>query len=382
MNDGYQTRLLSNGQVIQSGTFTPSIEKNRVNGFITRAVVLRTYFEDDNWSDYGWAADFVKGVFCDVRTYGMNGTRFFFRVPVLQSIQGLHDCDLYIPRDSRINLGGGQLVTEESPNKKTTPSENLDGDHVLLTFLECDVAQPVILPYQLPHPNTPRELISQDNRFRKIRFQGSEFLIDQTGNITLDATGASEPNLAAGGKEISASGSGGEIEIKTADGDSDTLSIKLNSSGDIEFKNGGSTETITLKKSGNEISISATQKVSIDAVSQIDIQSITNNLTGTTNNITGATNITGAVAIAGGFAVTPGAAPISLGSGGGPLVSFTNWLSPWTSLGILVAAQLLIYAGPVPPPTVSVSDYAALLASLQSVISAYSTTATTQVTAV
>jgi hypothetical protein len=206
-------------------------------GYITRAIVLQIYYADDPYySQMGWAAsETIKGITCDVRTYGKR-QRIFRRVPVAQFAHGMHDENTFKPRPSRINITGGSIVAEPSATgQPLTPAENLDGDHVLLTFLEGDPSQPIILPFVLPHPNSARRHLSADGRNKRIRHNGVSIEWDDDGNLTIDATETANANLATDGSEQSNVGTGGNILIKTKATGDKLLSVKLTSNGQIHL---------------------------------------------------------------------------------------------------------------------------------------------------
>lgn len=242
MSKEYQTFRTDSGHIIQSGV--PSGDPTETGweamtcmGYISRAVVLKTYYADDpSWDDRGWASGGnTRVVACDVRTYGKR-SRPLHRVPVAQRVHGLHDQDLYIPRESRLDTSGASMVTEPNPQgKRITPAEWLDGDHVLVTFLEGDPAQPLILPFMLPHPKSARRLGEEDGRIRRIRHNGVAVEWDRDGNLTIDATETAKADLADDGAEQSNVGTGGNILIKTLAAGEKPLSVKLSSDGQIHL---------------------------------------------------------------------------------------------------------------------------------------------------
>jgi len=133
-------------------------------------------------------------------------------------------------------LDGGTLSTGQSSDstQDPTPAESMDGDHVLIQFLDNDPSQPVIIPYQLAHPRSNTRLVKTDGRIRRIRHNGISIEWDKNSNLTIDARGAASDNLGPGGSEQSVSGTGGQIKILTSDGSNET-SIHLDQNGQILF---------------------------------------------------------------------------------------------------------------------------------------------------
>jgi hypothetical protein len=205
------------------------------NGWITRAVVLQTYYADEDDRN-GWVSNGLQRcVLCDVRTYGVY-QRVLRKVPVLQKKQSLWDEDIDIPRPATLNLQGGILRTGSAADSGYPPTaaEDLDGDHVLVGFLDNDPSQPVILPFEMPHPNSNYRPEQANGRVRRLRYKGILMEWDSSSNFTIDATGAAKEALLEQGVEDSASGSGGQITLKTSDGNNQT-SIHLNAAGQILF---------------------------------------------------------------------------------------------------------------------------------------------------
>lgn len=234
---GYGAIEMPDGSIIQGSVHSPmegEAPDGHTMGYITRAVVLSTYYADDeSWAERGeWAASLQTGIACDVRTFGRR-SRPLYRVPVAQGMHGRHDEDVYVPRASKIDMQGGPLATDGAPSgPKPTQAEDLDGDHVLVGFLECDPAKPFIFPFCLSRVNANHKLEESGGRARRIRHNGVLMEWDGDGNFTIDATGAAQGDLAADGSEVSASGTAGQIILKTSDGTNQT-SLHLNQSGQI-----------------------------------------------------------------------------------------------------------------------------------------------------
>jgi len=229
---GYETMRSADGLVLQAGIPSRSIAMHKdvfsASGWITRAVVIKTYYTEED-KRCGWTKGLQRNVLCDVRTYGRY-SRPLAKVPVLQRTQGLHDRDIYIPRDSRQNLEGGELVTGGSKSTSVpTAAENMDGDHVLIGFLDNDPSQPVILPFQFSHPKSSFQPELADGRVREIRHQGTLLAWDKDGNFTIDATGVAEEILEAGGTEKAAVGKG-TLTFVNQDAGGAKLSVVLDAS--------------------------------------------------------------------------------------------------------------------------------------------------------
>lgn len=231
---GYEIMMTEDGNILQSGARSRAEVKHRdvdnVQGWITRAVVLQTYYADED-SRSTWLKTNQKCVLCDVRTYGRY-SRPLFKVPVLQRSHGLWDADIYVPRGSKVNIEGGACVPMPSDQQGPTSAERLDGDHVLIGFMDNDPQQPVILPFVLAHPASRYTPKATDGRVRRIRHNGVLVEWDKDANFKIDATGAAKADLLNTGAEVSNSGIGGQVTLVTTNGVNQT-SIHLNAAGQI-----------------------------------------------------------------------------------------------------------------------------------------------------
>lgn len=237
---GYTPFEMDDGSVLQSGVYCAGDEgegHDNTFGYITRAVVLKTYYTDDpSWDvNRGVAADSVKCLACDVRAYGRAGTRPLYRVPVCQNVAGIFDEDSYTPRGAAQHIDGGALVTFTDSDSGTapTPAELMDGDHVLVAFLENDPFQPVVLPFCLPHPARKNPPVSDDGRRRRIRFNGTLIEFDKEGNITVDASEAAKDELGPNASEVSNLTAGGKVTLTTKTTGGDTMTVQLDPSGKV-----------------------------------------------------------------------------------------------------------------------------------------------------
>lgn len=226
---GYETMRSGDGSILQAGipsrTAAMHQDLSSVQGWITRAVVIKTYYAEEDTRS-GWTIGLQRSVLCDVRTYGRY-SRPLSKVPVMQRTQGRYDEDVYIPRDSRQDMEGGTLATggSKSPTRPT-PAENMDGDHVLVGFLDNDPQQPIILPYVFAHPKSAYKPSALNGRVRRIRHQGTLVEWDKDGNFTIDATGVASEILGPRGAEVAAPGKG-VITFKNKDTLGKQLSVVL-----------------------------------------------------------------------------------------------------------------------------------------------------------
>jgi hypothetical protein len=238
---GWEVQRAPDGTVIQSGFQRRPANNHHdvssVDGWITRGVILQTYYADEDDRN-GWVKGLQRSMLSDVRTYGRY-SRTLTRVPHAQRTHGLFDEDFRTPRSSTQNINGGDLLSEPSGSKGPTSADKIDGDHVLIGFLDNDPMQPVILPFSLPHPSAAYTPQKADGRVKRMRHSGVLMEWDSVGNFTLDARGAAKQEL-VNGAEQSNSGTAGKVTFRTTDGSNET-SIQLNNKGEIHLSSGPGT---------------------------------------------------------------------------------------------------------------------------------------------
>jgi len=233
------------GNVLQAGVpsrlVTDRQDPTTVQGWITRAVVIGvTYPDEDTRAAPGVIEDQQRNVLCDVRTYGRY-TRILRHVPMLQHVTGLHDEDIYVPRAPKVTLDGSDLVVGYAIDGLPPPTaaELLDGDHVLVGFLDNDPKQPVILPYTLGHPKAKNRATKEQGRRRRLRHAGTVVEWTEDGDLTIDATNAAQADLAVGG-EASVRETGQKVTITTG-----TQQIEIVKGTRVKISSGGTTIDVT-----------------------------------------------------------------------------------------------------------------------------------------
>jgi hypothetical protein len=216
-------------------------EGYEARGLLLRGVVLRTYLPDDPAHpgnkiiavpDENPVAGVLgthpetlldvtrlRQILCDVLIYSPGYRAFLRLVPLAQpwghgAVEGA-----WYPRACYAASTGTAAQPVGDPDTKAfTSPDDLDGDHVLVGFLEDDLALPIIL-YKIHHPSATRALAAYRARTATqgptaeylAVHRGTVIRIDSDGNIYLDATGASKGQLGIHGEELP--GTGGKITI-------------------------------------------------------------------------------------------------------------------------------------------------------------------------
>lgn len=184
----------------------------RARGLILRGVVIATYVQLDGTRAVPEStSQNITGVYCDVLVYSSiegfkNGP--LKGVPVVQNV-GMHTGNIWIPRATRQDLS--QLALKIA----TADPVNLDGDHVLIQFLEDDLSRPIITGRYL-HPRMGQGNEGLDSAGHRMKLKvtdgepylwkhaGAYFGVDKDGNFVIDTTRAHSGQYDASGNEVPA----------------------------------------------------------------------------------------------------------------------------------------------------------------------------------
>lgn len=209
----------------------------RANGLMVRGVVTASYtVEEPESQTTGRSA-----VFCDVYVYStLNRARYSMlsRVLVSQDRGAVHDGSTWKPRASTMNLANAAVGTDL---RGMNPAD-LDGEHVLIGFMDDDLRQPVILR-GIPHPRADfgKDVtledrysrvapLAEDGYTRFTRHNGTTYGVDGLGNFVVSAVRANA-GPAADGKEPGVDpdaliGGLGNISFEAATGSTITLIVR------------------------------------------------------------------------------------------------------------------------------------------------------------
>lgn len=139
---------LPSGAALQSGLRKQTLAPPNPLGMLMRGVVVATYVTDDPRNPYNTAKTTPYAVYCDVLCYGPaagGSPTLITKAIVSQERAGIQSGDVWRPRAATLDVSGQPL------HLATSNLMDLDGDHVLLGFLDGTYQNPVILR-ALPHP--------------------------------------------------------------------------------------------------------------------------------------------------------------------------------------------------------------------------------------
>jgi hypothetical protein len=224
---------LPSGTVIQGGIpkTAPDPNGNKPNGLLMRGVVIATYVLDDEkhpYKDDRWE---TVGIYCDVLVYSglpRGRARIVNSALVPQSRGGIHNGHIWKPKAAKLDVSGNSLNTRVG----TDPAD-MDGDHVLIGFMDNDFALPVIIG-GVPHP---RADLGNEEAGRQLKLKledgdpdfwkhhGTLYGIDKEGNFLVDTRFANDGKLADDGKEPEPSEDKGNVKFQLPSGTTFTIEI-------------------------------------------------------------------------------------------------------------------------------------------------------------
>lgn len=216
MSREYRSRWTKGGSKLQAGIerHPQPYSPTKAGGMLHRGVVVTVYTIDDpnhpaavNKSDDETAEPVA--VYCDVLTYSDNpGARWGWvpKVLVSQDVSGIHRGRIRKPRAATLTISGNTMDLE----RLTDPSD-VDGDHVLIGYIDDRASSPVLLRY-LPHPGRDvgnqeldvghrTHLLTTDGDPDFIKHHGTFFGIDDNGDYVADSTYANDGTLDEGALE-------------------------------------------------------------------------------------------------------------------------------------------------------------------------------------
>lgn len=192
-------------------------------GITVRGVVIRTILPGSSEASAradtrGYSRD--VGVKCDVYIIEPGFRTILRDVPVARQSAGLNDHEVWVPRETTVNVETGEALTVASAGVPPTPAHNMDGDHVLVTFAGNDNAKPMIVG-AIDHPRTnyAPDASYAYKYFRRIR--GCELGVTNDGNVEISLEGGNNGSITVpGGAEIPTPGAGlsGNMTIELGTG--------------------------------------------------------------------------------------------------------------------------------------------------------------------
>jgi hypothetical protein len=207
-----QARGFQGGAVKSSGVPAGGIEAQhglRAHGMLLSGVVIASYVQlDGNPALPEGHVQRPTAVYCDVLIYSTRAAlrgQVIYAAMVADSV-GLHGGHVWIPRAATLNIAG------EKTGLPVVDPRDLDGDHVLVQFLDDNLNSPVITS-RIPHPQAGlgneefpqaghRVLLKVSDGtvdFRK--HQGTFQGVDANGNFLVDSTRAHGGKYTLGGGE-------------------------------------------------------------------------------------------------------------------------------------------------------------------------------------
>lgn len=179
---------LGSGAVLQAGLASNGENPRSANGLMMRGVVTDVFPIDHdlhpaNGGQPGGGANPTApycAVWCYTTIRGMQQIYLPY-VLISQDVAGIQSGTIWLPRKATGTLDGSIWITGH------TDPGNLDGDHVLIGFMDNDLSSPVVLRC-IPHPRADLGFAatqpSLGSRMKLLRTDGSPYLRKQNGTVT------------------------------------------------------------------------------------------------------------------------------------------------------------------------------------------------------
>lgn len=203
MKSKWKPKFATTRSVHTSGlpSLRPQVDSGKANGLQVSGVIIDV-FGYEHKDRLGTARSISSNaIYVSVQCYGRYQC-FLPRVLYTHDRSGVHEGDIQLPR--------GTTVSYTTLDTENADPMTLDGDHVIVSFLDDDLNRPYVLR-TLPHPisdtgNSGRSLghrirIKEDtdaaagssSRLKSPRYwkhRGSYFGVDEKGNYVIDLTRA------------------------------------------------------------------------------------------------------------------------------------------------------------------------------------------------
>ncbi len=239
------------GRRIQAGIpLTPQRQDYvSARGLLFRGVVTATYELDNPNHPEADTAGGVSAVaiYCDVLVYSSMWNQRFQMLKacvVSQELGGMHRGRVWKPRATKLDKTGSAVDIDRATN----PAE-LDGDHVLVSFLDDNLNQPIIIR-GIPHPSADfgnEDKVAGKRLRLKVadgdpdfwKHHGAFFGVSDAGNFVVDTTEAyAGEALLENGKERPAveDGTTGNYTVRLPKGAKLTVQIEGGATLEVDLK--------------------------------------------------------------------------------------------------------------------------------------------------
>lgn len=247
-------KLTPGGGLLQAGIpkRAPDPHMGVPVGLMLRAVVLATYVTDDAkhpMTDMAGEGQPNQAVYCDVLVYSQRQSMRVYplqNVLVLQPKGGIHKGNVWKPRATKVDVSGNTV-----DQRKATKPTDMDGDHVIIGFLENNFKMPVIVG-SLPHPQADVGASEGDDKPQKLRLKlvdgdpdltrhhGVVWGVTDDGDFLVDTREANDGSVDKSGKEPEppTDGSHGNYNVKMPKGAIMHIQIEEGETITIEEKDG------------------------------------------------------------------------------------------------------------------------------------------------